>query len=125
MLLKRALLSCLCLGLMILPALAQPATVAPSLPPPPLDENARPSAFLDASLTALLSGRTGEAQESLEMAQTRLLDRSVPLYQTGNPSDNPAVRQIGQALAALQAGDRVGCARLIRQALDTAHAQGL
>jgi hypothetical protein len=32
-------------------------------------------------------------QQSLEMAQTRLLDRSVPMGQTNNPSDNPAFRR--------------------------------
>jgi hypothetical protein len=32
-------------------------------------------------------------QQSLEMAQTWLLDRLVPLGQTNNPSDNPAFRR--------------------------------
>jgi hypothetical protein len=47
------------------------------------------------------------------MAQTRLLDRSVPQGQTNNPSANPAVAQISQALHALAAGRRVQAIQLI------------
>ena len=107
------------------PAPAQQAVVLPNLPAPSVDENAPPSAFLNAALTAVVSGQLGEAQEALEMAQTRMLDRSVPLFQTHTASDNPAIAQIGKALEALRAGDRAGCMRWIREALDTAHAQGL
>jgi hypothetical protein len=107
------------------PAMAQPAGVLPNLPAPSVDENASPSAFLEAGITAVLTGQLGEAQEALEMAQTRLLDRSVPLFQTHTASDNPAVGQIGKALETLRAGDRAGCVRWIREALNTTHAQGL
>ena len=57
--------------------------------------------YLRAAQSALQAGRTGETQQALEMAQTRLLDRSVPQAQTNNPSDNPAVTQVSQALKAL------------------------
>lgn len=69
------------------------SVIAPNLPSPPLDRNASAADFLRAAQTALQANRTGEAQQSLEMAQTRLLDRSVPMGQTNNPSDNPAFRR--------------------------------
>jgi hypothetical protein len=94
--------------------------VAPPLPTPPLDANAPPSAFLRSAQGAVIAGRLGEAQEALEMAQTRLLDRSVPLFQTNTPSGNPAVRSISLALQTLSAGDREGAIRHIQAALPTA-----
>ena len=91
--------------------------IAPNLPSPPLGLDATPADYLHAAQTALQAGRTGEAQQSLEMAQTRMLDRSTPQFQTNNPSDNPAVAQISRALQALAAGDRTQCAQLIQQAI--------
>lgn len=96
------------------------STIAPNLPPPPLADNAPVGDYLRAAQGALAAGRTGEAQQALEMAQTRMLDRSVPYGQTNNPSDNPAVGQISQALQALAAGDRAQCMALIQTALTTA-----
>jgi hypothetical protein len=90
------------------------AAIAPNLPTPDLGADAPIEAYLRAAEGALATGRTGEAQQALEMAQTRLLDRSVPLGQTSNPSDNPAVRQISRALQALAAGDRAGCMSAIQ-----------
>jgi hypothetical protein len=96
--------------------------IAPNLPSPPVGENANAVDYLHAAQSALAAGRTGEAQQSLEMAQTRLLDRSVPLQQTTNPSDNPAVTQISQALKALAGGDRAQAMELIQSAIPTATA---
>ena len=62
------------------------STIAPNLPAPDVGPNAPPRAFLVAARSALLAGRTGEAQQALEMAVTRTLDRSVPLFQTGVPA---------------------------------------
>jgi hypothetical protein len=87
--------------------------IAPNLPSPPIGPNASAADYLRAAQSALATGRTGEAQQSLEMAQTRLLDRSTPQFQTNNPSDNPAVAQIARALQALAAGDRAQCMQLI------------
>ncbi|MGE0226128.1 MAG: hypothetical protein AB7F35_24295 [Acetobacteraceae bacterium] len=100
-------------------------TFAPGLPTPPLSENARPTQFLRSAQGALAAGRTGEAQQALEMAQTRLLDRSVPLGQTNDPSRNPAVREISQALQALGSGDRTSSMRHIQAAIDAASREGL
>jgi hypothetical protein len=111
-------------------ALAQPVapprgTVLPPLPSPNLPEGAKPSDALRAAQGALATGRLGEAEEALEMAQTRMLDRSVPLGATNNPSDNPTIAQISQARQALAARDRAGCMQLIETALASATAQGL
>ena len=98
------------------------SVIAPNLPSPPLDRNASAADYLRAAQTALQADRTGEAQQSLEMAQTRLLDRSVPMGQTNNPSDNPAVTQVSQALRALAAGDRAQTMQLIQSAIPAAMA---
>jgi hypothetical protein len=103
----------------------QPRIVIAALPAPSVPENSPPSAYLQAAQAALAAGRIGQAQEALEMAQTRLLDRSVPLGQTNDPSDNPAVGQISQALQALQARDRAGCMHWIETAIGTLTKQGL
>jgi hypothetical protein len=96
--------------------------IAPNLPSPAIGPNANAVDFLRAAQSALQAGRTGEAQQSLEMAQTRLLSRSVPMGQTSNPSDNPAVAQISQALRALSAGDRAQTMQLIQSAIPSATA---
>lgn len=96
--------------------------IAPNLPSPSLGPDAAPADYLRAAQSALQAGRTGEAQQSLEMAQTRLLDRSTPPFQTNNPSDNPAVRQISQALKALADGDQARCMQLIQSTVPMATA---
>ena len=98
------------------------STIAPNLPSPAVGGNASAADYLRAAQSALQSGRTGEAQQAMEMAQTRLLDRSVPQQQTNNPSDNPAISQISQALKALAAGDRAQSMQLIRSAIPAATA---
>ena len=99
--------------------------IAPTLPAPNLAEGARPSDALRAAQGALAAGRTGEAQAALEMAETRMLDRSVALGQTGSPSDNPTVGQISRALQALAANDRATSMQWLQTALQSATARGL
>jgi hypothetical protein len=108
-------------------ALAQAArgTVLPPLPEPSLPEGSRPSDYLRAAQGELAAGRTREVESALEMAQTRILDRSVPLGQTGNPSDNPTIGQITQARQALAAHDRTACLQLVQAAIASATAQGM
>jgi hypothetical protein len=96
--------------------------IAPNLPSPPVGPNASAADYLQAAQASLQAGRTGEAQQSLEMAQTRLLDRSVAHMQTGNSSDNPAVTQISQALKALAAGNRMQTMQLIQATIPMATA---
>ena len=97
----------------------------PPLPSVGVPEGGRPSDYLRAAQSALAAGHAGEAQSALEMAQTRMLDRSVPLGQTDNPSDNPTIVQISQARQALAARDRATCMQLIQAAITSATAQGL
>ena len=71
-----------------------------AMPSPALPDNAKASEFLRAAQVSLIAGRADETRQALEMAQTRLLDRSVPLFQTNASSDNPAVLAISRATAA-------------------------
>ncbi len=96
--------------------------IAPNLPNPSVGEDASPAAYLHAAERALAAGRTGEAQEAMEMAQTRLLDRSVPYGQVNQPIRSPAIEHINRALQALAAGDRAKCAELIQAAIPLAQA---
>ncbi len=93
------------------------SAIAPNLPSPDVGENAEPRRYLEAARTALLLGHTGEAQQALEMAETRALDRSVPLFQTDKPSKNSLVEKIDQALQALGTGDRARTVQLIEAAM--------
>jgi hypothetical protein len=105
--------------------MAQQTGVLQPLPSPNLAEGSRPSDYLRAAQAALAAGRTAEGESALEMAQTRMLDRSVPLGQTGNPSDNPTITQITQARQALAAHDRAACLQAVQAAIASATAQGL
>jgi hypothetical protein len=93
------------------------SNVAPTLPSPGLSTDAGPHDYLRAARTSLAAGRTGEAQQALEMAETRTLDRVVPSDQASVPDDNNAVTQIRDALHALGNGDRKHAMDLIDQAL--------
>jgi hypothetical protein len=93
------------------------STIAPNLPSPAVGEDSPVQAYLQAARSALIAGRTGEAQQALEMAETRALDRSVPLFETSTPSRNPLVDQINQALQALGAHDRGRAVQIIDAAL--------
>ena len=99
------------------PACAQPderqSVLASALPSPEIGENASTREYLIAARAALAEGRTGEAQESLEMAETRTLDRSVPLFHTADPSDDPMVADLRTTLRLLGEGDRFGAMKNI------------
>ena len=91
--------------------------VAPTLPPSAAGQDGTPFEFLRAARASLAAGRTGQAQQSLEMAETRALDRSV-LQGLGNmPSDNPLVAQIHSALEAVGTGNNAHAIQIIDQAL--------
>ena len=68
---------------------------------------------------SLAAGRTGQAQQSLEMAETRALDRSVAQGQTNTPSDSQLVSRIRDARGALGGGDRARAMQLIDLALSS------
>jgi len=87
--------------------------LAPRLPAPPIGENASPRQLLLAARQALQSGQTGEAQESLERAEARLLDRSVAPSRADQPIGGPMVTEIGSARHALGRGDIPGAIQII------------
>jgi hypothetical protein len=91
--------------------------VAPTLPSPAIGAGANPSDYLRAARVALVAGRTGEAQQSLEMAETRSLDRSTPAGQGSSASDSHLVSQIRDARRALGSGDSAGAIAMIDRAL--------
>ena len=91
--------------------------VAPSLPQPAIGDAASVPDYVNAAREALAGGRTGLAQQSLEMAETRLLDRVVPGGVIA-PSDQEAVMRLRQAREALGAGQ----SRQAMQILETLRA---
>ncbi len=114
------------LGLVAAPAFAQTApapsasdrpAIAPKLPAPPLEENASPRAFLESAQQALAQHRIGEAQEALERAETRMLDRSVVPSRADIPDTSAGVEQIRQARDALARRDLRGAQQIIASAL--------
>lgn len=93
------------------------STIAPTLPPSAMGENAATYDYLRAARASLVAGQTGKAQQSLEMAETRALDRSVPQGQTGTPSDSAMVSRIREARHALGGGNTAHAIELIDLAL--------
>jgi len=95
--------------------------IAPRLPAPGLAAGSTPSQFLAAAKTALRQNHTGECQEALERAETRMLDRSIP--QGANPLDvNARIGQVREARDALAHGDRARAGQIIDTLLASAGA---
>jgi hypothetical protein len=90
---------------------------SPKLPTPGVSEDAPPSAFVQAAQAAITAGRLGEAQEAIERAESRALDRSVRPSRVNDPSHQPLVQQLAQARQLLAGGDRTGAMRMLDQAL--------
>ena len=82
-----------------------PGGIAPHLPAPDAPEDSGPDGLLRAADRALAEHRTGAAQQALEMAETRLLDRSTEMGASGRPDQDPRVLHVGAALQALGRGD--------------------
>jgi hypothetical protein len=92
--------------------------LAPNLPAPPATDDIQ-TLLLDAR-QSLLAGRSGEAQEALERAETRALDRSIPAGTEHVVARGPLVVAMQRARAALAAGDIAGATRIINAALPRA-----
>ena len=92
--------------------------LAPNLPAPPASDDLQ-TLLLDAK-SSLQAGHTGQAQEALERAETRALDRSVIKGNERVPASAPVVTQISQALQALGAGQMDQAIRLIDAAVPAA-----
>lgn len=97
--------------------------LAPNLPAPPDSEDTQ--TLLLFAKKALQAGRTGEAQEALERAETRALDRSVVAGTQTVPASGKLVQSISMARQALAAGDTAGAITLIEGALPAAAAADL
>jgi hypothetical protein len=122
-----------CLAIASLPALAQGtpqsgqssnngptdthSTIAPQLPTPAVGPDASARQFLLDARQALAAGRTGEAQEALERAETRLLDRAVAPSRAEDPNRSPLVTQITAARQALGNKDMVRTLQIVDAAL--------
>ena len=89
--------------------------MAPRFPTPSADD---PDRLLMAAQNALSRGRTGEAQEALERAETRLLDRSTLATEANAPISGPRIDAIRQALSSLGSGDRAGAKAAIATAMN-------
>ncbi len=88
--------------------------LAPNLPSPQTDDI---GGLLAEARADLQAGRTGAAQEALERAETRALDRSIPAGTERVPAQSPLVDAVGQARAALASGDVRGAIAIIDRAL--------
>jgi hypothetical protein len=94
------------------------STIAPRLPGAEasgVDETA--AGLLRMAQRDLNAHRTGAAQEALERAETRLLDRSTPAGMTDTPTENPVAQTIAQAREALGHNDVAGAQSLVAKAL--------
>jgi hypothetical protein len=88
--------------------------LAPNLPAPSGDGVRELLAEARADLAA---NRTGAAQEALERAETRALDRSIPVGTEHVPAQDPLVQAVTQARAALATGDTRGAIAVIDAAM--------
>ncbi len=98
--------------------------IAPALPMPPVRGNS-PDAYLAAANRALEHHQGGEAQEALERAETRLLDRSVPAGQGNMPERDPRLTQIHDARMALANRDWNAARQSIQQAMNMGGEMGM
>ncbi|HTR18220.1 MAG TPA: hypothetical protein VMI52_14475 [Acetobacteraceae bacterium] len=96
--------------------------IAPRLPTPAGDGDVQ--SLLVSARQALLAGRTGEAQEALERAETRILDRSVPIGDQNIPAGGSLVEAVTAARQALGAGDTQRAVKIIDGALPQAATVG-
>ena len=91
--------------------------IAPNLPTPRVGDEASADDYLQNARQALMHGQTGEAQEALERAQTRLMEEG----QINNgQADNGAIQRISDARQALASHDRARAQELIDSAMNTA-----
>ena len=81
--------------------------IASQLPAPQVATDTVGS-YLDAASAALMAGKTGEAHEALEDAETQRLDRSVPYTAGGQAISDPVINDIYQARQALGMKDVSG-----------------
>jgi hypothetical protein len=93
------------------------SAIAPHLPEPAVGEGAGADTLLQAAQAALAAHHTGAAQQALEMAETRLLDRSTPVDAANVPDQNMAVQQVATARKALASGNTAAASAAIQMAM--------
>jgi hypothetical protein len=91
--------------------------IAPRLPTPSVGDNASPEQLLTIASTALQKNDTGLAQEALERAETRLLDRAVTPTAANQPSTDPRIKDIVAARQNLGYGRLQQARQSLAQAL--------
>ena len=92
--------------------------IAPRLPSPDAAFSS-PDALLRAAQQALNQGRTGAAQQALEMAETRALTRTVAPSVASTPDQGQMVQHISAARRALGQHDMTAAKSEIGMALNT------
>lgn len=93
------------------------STIAPTLPTPPVGPDATANQYLRAAQRAIARNRTGEAQQAMEMAETRLLTRSVAPDMANSPDTNARVQDIAEARRALASHDYARVNDLLNRAM--------
>lgn len=92
------------------------SVIAPSLPVPPVGQNASAEQYLNVAQQALARHRTGEAQEALERAETAVLNRRAERMQ--NPTEHaPRIEDIRAALDAMARHDYASAQQSISTAM--------
>jgi hypothetical protein len=91
--------------------------VAPKLPSPDVGKDGSAKDYLKAADKALSRHRTGEAQQALEMAETRALESGGVTSNPDSPVSNPMVSKIDDALKALGNKDMQGTRSAIHEAM--------
>lgn len=100
------------------------AEVLPALPAPDLGADATPEQFLQVAQQDVQHHRGGAAQEALERAETRLLDRATAPSRADQPDAAPPVQDISQAIGAVTKRDWRMAGQYIEAALQQAPAEG-
>lgn len=93
------------------------SVVAPRLPTPPVGANADPERLLAVAEDALRKDRTGLAQEALERAETRLLNRATLPSALHQPDTAPRIEDIAAARQALGTDNLPRADQLTTQAM--------
>jgi hypothetical protein len=93
------------------------SAIAPHLPRPMVGENAGPDGYLKAADRALAAHKTGAAQQALEMAETRLLDRSTAPDAASQPDQSPRIAAVAAARKDLAAKNWSGARQSIQEAM--------
>ena len=82
-------------------------------------ENATTNDYLRAARASLVAGQACEARQSLDMAETRALDRAVVQGRENVPDNGQLVSRIRDARSALGSGDNAHAIQLVDLALSS------